>query len=85
MGNKTKIKIDYSICGDGYKVDPRNCGKCLRICPPALFLLHQTLGVEQKNPYDPEVWRITPLYPSLCTRCLECVGICPEKAITITW
>jgi len=85
MGKKTKISIDYSICGDGNNVDPRECGECLRVCDPALFLLHQTLNAEQKDSLDPDIWRITPLYPSLCTRCMKCVDICPEKAITVKW
>jgi len=85
MGKKTKITINYSICGDGNKIDPRDGGKCLRICEPAIFLLHETLGVEEKNPLDPQIWRITPLYLSLCTRCMKCVEICPEEAITVEW
>ena len=85
MGKKTKITIDYSICGDGNKIDLRDCCKCLRICEPALFLLNETLGAKEENPYDPQIWRITPLYPSLCTRCMKCVEVCPEQAITVKW
>jgi NAD-dependent dihydropyrimidine dehydrogenase PreA subunit len=85
FGKKTKITIDYSICGDGNKIDPRECGKCLRICEPAVFLLHQSLEAEDRDdPFDPQIWRITPLYPSLCTRCMKCVEVCPEEAISIT-
>jgi len=81
---KIKIFIDYSICGDGNKIDPRNCAICLKVCEPALFLLHQSLDhYEQDNQYDPQIWRITPLYPSLCTLCMKCVEQCPENAITI--
>ena len=83
MKKKTKITIDYSRCGDGNGVDPRECGKCLRICDPAIFLLHQTIGAEEKDPDDPQIWRITPLWLSLCTRCMKCVDICPEKAINV--
>jgi ferredoxin len=85
MGKKTKIKIDYSLCGDGNKIDPRECRQCLQICEPALFLLHETLGAVEEDPYDPQIWRITPLYPSLCTRCLKCVEVCPEQAIIVKW
>ena len=80
---KNSITIDYSICGDGNKIDPRECGKCLRACDPAIFLLHQTIGVEEENPYDPQIWRITPLWISLCAGCMKCVDICPEKAINV--
>ena len=83
---RTKIKIDYSKCGDKSGVDPRECGKCLKICDPAIFLLHESLDFEEENdPYDPQIWRVTPVYLSLCTHCMKCVEICPEKAITVKW
>ncbi|MHA1845081.1 MAG: 4Fe-4S dicluster domain-containing protein [Promethearchaeota archaeon] len=84
---KTKIKIDYSKCGEKGKVDPRDCGLCLKVCDPAVFILHETVGTEksQKDPFDPQDWRITPIWGSLCTRCFKCVDVCPEKAISISW
>ena len=82
MARKTKIIIDYMKCGDGVGVDPRECTKCLKICEPALFLMHETLGVED-DPYDPQLWRVTALYPSLCTKCMKCVEVCPEQAIQV--
>ena len=80
---KTKITLDYTLCGE-QGVDPRECGTCLRICDPAVFLMHQPLTMEQ-DPYNPQVWRITAVWLSLCTRCMKCVEVCPEKAITISW
>jgi NAD-dependent dihydropyrimidine dehydrogenase PreA subunit len=85
MGKKTRIAIDHSVCGDGNRIDPRSCGACLRACDPAVFLLHQSVGAKEPDPLDPQVWRITPLYPSLCTRCMKCVEVCPEKAIRVSW
>jgi ferredoxin len=85
MIGKTAIKIDYVKCGDGIGVDPRACARCLRACGPAIFLLHETLGVIEENPYDPQKWRITPLWNDLCARCMKCLETCPEKAISITW
>ncbi len=83
MAKKNKIIIDYSICGDGNKVDPRDCIKCMQACKQAIFLLHQTIGAREENPLDPQKWRITPLWPSLCTRCMECVRVCPENAVKV--
>ncbi len=83
MRKKNKIKINYAVCGDGNTIDPRHCAKCLQVCKPAIFLLHQTVGASEKNPLDPQKWRVTPLWPSLCNRCMACVEACPEKAIEV--
>ena len=80
---KTKITIDYTKCGDGVGRDPRECRKCLQICDPAVFLCHETLGVDQ-DPIDPQIWRITAVWLSVCTRCMKCVEECPEKAISVS-
>jgi formate hydrogenlyase subunit 6/NADH:ubiquinone oxidoreductase subunit I len=84
MAKKTRITINYAVCGDGHKVDPRACGTCLRTCRPALFTLHQSFGKKEEDPYNPRFWRITPLWVSLCTKCMKCVEACPEKAISVT-
>jgi len=83
MRRKTRIRIDYSLCGDGHGVDPRSCCRCLRACAPAVFLLHQTIGAIQPDPLDPQVWRVTPLWQSLCNGCLKCVASCPPAAISV--
>ncbi|MHA1727305.1 MAG: 4Fe-4S binding protein [Promethearchaeota archaeon] len=46
--------------------------------------MHETLGVEQ-DLWDPQIWRISPIWLSLCNRCLKCVEVCPEEAITVSW
>jgi NADH-quinone oxidoreductase subunit I len=79
---KTKITIDYKKCSFAGKVDPRQCRKCLHVCDTAVFLMHPTLD-EHKDPYNPERWLITPVWPSMCTGCMKCINICPEKAITV--
>ena len=81
---KNRIIIDYAKCGENGKVDPRNCGKCLRACDPAILLMHETLGIEQDS-HDPQSWRITAMWTDLCTRCMRCKEVCPERAISISW
>jgi NAD-dependent dihydropyrimidine dehydrogenase PreA subunit len=83
MKKKIKISIDYAKCGDGIGVDPRYCCKCLQVCSPAIFLLHQTIGSEEKDPYDPKKWRVTALWPSLCNLCMICVNECPVNAVSV--
>ncbi len=80
---RIKISIDYALCGDGHRVDPRACARCLRACGPAVFTLHQSFGIPEKDPYDPQFWRISVLWPTLCTRCMKCVEVCPERAIQV--
>jgi formate hydrogenlyase subunit 6/NADH:ubiquinone oxidoreductase subunit I len=83
MAQRARISIDYALCGDGRGVDPRGCGRCLRACGPAVFLMHETIGAVEPDPCDPRAWRVTPLWTSLCTRCMQCVDACPERAITV--
>ena len=85
--SKTKISIDYTVCGPQGGIDPRNCSKCLSVCDEAVFLRHQDLSLskKEKNPFDPQFWKISAVWLSVCTRCLLCVKNCPENAITVSW
>jgi NAD-dependent dihydropyrimidine dehydrogenase PreA subunit len=85
VSGKTRIRIDYSLCGDGRGVDPRGCCICLRTCEPAVFLLHQTVGALQPDPFDPQIWRVTALWQSLCTGCMKCAELCPQTAISVRY
>jgi NAD-dependent dihydropyrimidine dehydrogenase PreA subunit len=80
---RTRITVDYARCGDGVGVDPRECCRCLRACKPAVFLMHETIGADEADRYDPQKWRVTPLWATLCTACMKCVEVCPQQAITV--
>ena len=82
---KIKIRIDSELCGADGKIDPRDCAKCLKACDPAVFVMHPALDLQFKDKYDPQRWTISPQWGSLCTRCLKCVEVCPENAITVKW
>jgi NADH-quinone oxidoreductase subunit I len=81
---KTKITVDYDKCGykEGVEIDPRECRKCLGICDPAVFLMHPTLD-EHPDPFNPEKWMVTPVWPSMCMGCMKCQEVCPVGAITV--
>ena len=81
---KTKISIDYSKCSTRAGVDPRECTKCLKVCPNWVMILQPSFDVEQ-DLVDPTDWRIDVLWPSMCTRCMDCVDTCPHDAIQISW
>mgnify|MGYP005831114433 CR=1 FL=1 len=55
--SETKIKIDYYRCGDKRGIDPRDCTKCLKICDPCVFLMHESLDATPEDPYNPQSWR----------------------------
>jgi len=82
---KTKISFDYSKCGTDGGIDPRDCSKCLQVCDPAVLLKHKDLNISEEDPRDPKHWKITAIWLSLCTRCMKCVEICPENAISVSW
>ncbi|TFG09070.1 4Fe-4S dicluster domain-containing protein [Candidatus Thorarchaeota archaeon] len=71
---KTEILVDHETCGD-----PRECKKCLQICPGALFMMYSP--DDQSN--DPQDWRVDVAFTDLCTRCGDCVEVCPKGAIKI--
>lgn len=83
MIRKNKITVNYALCGEGSGVDPRECGICLRVCAPAVFHLHQSFNAKEEDLHDPQIWRVTPLWLSLCTRCMKCVESCPVGAISV--
>jgi NAD-dependent dihydropyrimidine dehydrogenase PreA subunit len=72
-----EIHIDHDKC----KL-PVNCRKCLQICPQCVFKLHPT-HIRRFVEIPPEDWELHISFPDLCSGCMECVNICPERAIKV--
>ncbi|MHA1909651.1 MAG: 4Fe-4S dicluster domain-containing protein [Candidatus Thorarchaeota archaeon] len=84
LKGKTKISIDYTKCGSRVGFDPRECVKCLDVCPDWVMVLQPDMEAEQ-DLSDPKDWRISTVWSSVCTRCMACTEVCPQDAITISW
>lgn len=76
MPSKVKITIDKDLCAH-----PKECRKCLQVCPPCVLNLTFTDG----NYHNPKNWTIIPAFPQLCLGpvCGECSQVCPTNAINI--
>ena len=75
------IYIDYDKC-----TTPFDCKICLRKCPQSCFEANPTY-VQKFFETDKKVqhsFRVTPFYVDKCTMCMDCVNLCPVKAITVT-
>ncbi len=72
-----QIIIDYSKC-----TSPLDCARCLKACPEAV-LADKPVKIEKFKETESKNYKLFPIYESLCTGCMECVNVCPEKAIVI--
>ncbi len=74
------ITIDRERC-----TIPFDCKRCLRICPPAVFMVHTVKmerGVETDRK-EPGAYVLTATYRDKCTGCMKCVEGCPADALTV--
>ena len=75
-----KITIDYSKC-----TTPFDCKRCLRTCPNAVFMVWAVKSERGKetDKEEPGAYRVAPWFRDRCTGCMDCVKVCPVKAITV--
>ena len=65
---------------------PFDCKRCLRVCPPAVFVViapKMLKGVELDKK-EPGNYAVLPMYRDKCTACMKCVDVCPVDAITVS-
>lgn len=76
------IEIDSEKC----KI-PFDCKKCLQVCPTSVFMVH-AVKVEkgrETNPKEPGAYKLAAPMRDKCSVCNDCIDVCPEDAITITF
>jgi len=72
---EVEIKWLREKCGK-----PQKCGKCLEVCPHAVFVM---FAVDRELGKISEEYEIVPSYDSFCTLCNLCVENCPKDALVI--
>jgi len=74
------IAVDDKKCHD-----PLSCRKCLLICPAHVLGIGTTVGPRKFQEIDPSQFVVSGVRFDKCTGCLECVNICPEGAIHVSF
>ncbi|MCP4753365.1 MAG: 4Fe-4S dicluster domain-containing protein [Proteobacteria bacterium] len=80
--NFPTIQIDAEKC-----TTPFDCKLCLTTCPTAVFAVAAIKVVkgQETDPKEPGAYGIGAPHRDKCTGCDDCLEVCPEEAITITF
>jgi NAD-dependent dihydropyrimidine dehydrogenase PreA subunit len=70
-----KIKWLKEKCGK-----PQDCGKCLQVCPHAVFTM---IAIDRQPGKLTEKYDLLPSLESFCIMCNLCVENCPKNALTV--
>jgi NAD-dependent dihydropyrimidine dehydrogenase PreA subunit len=62
------IVVDWNRCSGK--------GTCVDVCPAAVFELQELMA-------HPETLKSVPIKMEECVRCMKCVPVCLEQAITV--
>ncbi len=73
--SKISVVIDRSKC-----LGPIECGKCLKVCPPGVFIAYP---VNREKGKICNVYNVEAIHEDQCIFCYECVKVCPTSAIEV--
>ncbi len=75
MKNQFKVEWDQANCPH-----PHECGKCLQVCPEAVFALY---APNREEGIAPDEYIISPAMQYFCSGCGDCLNACPNSALKI--
>jgi NADH-quinone oxidoreductase subunit I len=61
---------------------PLDCRKCITICPQAVFELIPT-NLRRFEEVARQDWVLRVRYRPDCVACMDCVKVCPQKALKV--
>ncbi len=71
-----EVIVNPALC-----TNPKDCLLCFRSCSSKLFAYDP--GTADPQTRADQLPRVLCHMPELCTLCMQCVEVCPQKAITI--
>ncbi len=74
------ITIDDEKCKE-----PLSCRKCLLICPSYVFGLGTNVGPQKFREIALSHFIVRGVRFDKCSGCMECVEICPQNAIQVSF
>jgi NADH-quinone oxidoreductase subunit I len=74
------VAVDDQKCAD-----PLSCRKCLLICPTHVLGLGTDVAVQKFRETDLEHFVVRGVRLDKCTGCLDCVEVCPQNAIQVSF
>jgi NAD-dependent dihydropyrimidine dehydrogenase PreA subunit len=64
---------------------PLNCRKCLLICPTHVLGLGTRVGPRKFKEIDKDQFLVAGVRFEKCSGCMDCVKVCPQNAIQVTF